>query len=271
MITIQSNIQEWADFFKRYAVEHPKLKGSALGSNINLNYRMVNTAFTLGKDGKEFQYFKAVDTGRRAIDAEEFVLTFAGRGGEQVFREHVNATTGAEITAKSEGVARGKFYAEVGSILSRWALTANEDSILSTGLQVASVDSEQTPIAVGSKAEGTPYDNVVLQLINKSKTQFNPNIGKFGAIPSGASPGVIQKLIKIPNWYAISAIFTKATGDQIESVWKPNTPSRKDEEKYKLAYVKGGELTMLDPSTGGGLRNGYRLIHSVSMGKLIND
>jgi len=264
-----SDIQEWADFFQRYSVEHPKLKGSALGSPLNLNFRLINTAFSVGKSGKKFEYFEAVDTGRRAIDAEENILAFAGTGGEFVFRESVKGTTGANITAKAGGRYNATHLAELGALLSAWAQNADENVILGSSLQAGTISSEKTPVAASKNAKGTTYDNVVLQLINKSKTQFNPNIGKFGKLPSGAPPGVIRKLIKIPNWYAIAAIFLKVQGDQVELSYKPNTPSRKEEGKFKLAYV-GGELEMLDPSTGGGLRNGYKLIYSKSMGTLIN-
>lgn len=79
----------------------------------------------------------------------------------------------------------------------------------------------------------------------------------------------IQKLVKIPNWMALAAIFAKTTGDQIEGVWKPLTPSRKKLGRSKLGYSEGGQLSMFGPETGGSLKQGYRLVTNNQLQKLI--
>lgn len=79
----------------------------------------------------------------------------------------------------------------------------------------------------------------------------------------------IQKLVKIPNWYALAAIFAKTTGDQIEGVWKPLTPSRKLLGRSKIGYSEGGQLSLFGPETGGSLKQGYKLVTNNQLQKLI--
>lgn len=72
----------------------------------------------------------------------------------------------------------------------------------------------------------------------------------------------IRKFIKIPNWVAMAGIFARITGDQIETIWKPNTPVRSD---FKLAYIGGGKKVILGSHTGGHLRNGYKLVTTTEL------
>lgn len=78
----------------------------------------------------------------------------------------------------------------------------------------------------------------------------------------------IKALIKLPNWWMISSIFTGVTGDQVENIWKPLTPSRVDSRNFKLIYANG-ELESLPPDTGGLLRNSYKLVTNPGLEKLI--
>lgn len=73
----------------------------------------------------------------------------------------------------------------------------------------------------------------------------------------GVQNEAIKAFIKLPNWVALAGIFVKVTGDQIEKIWKPNTPVRGD---YKLSYFQGGKKVIMGRSSGGNLRNGYHLV-----------
>lgn len=75
----------------------------------------------------------------------------------------------------------------------------------------------------------------------------------------------IKQFIKIPNWVGLAAIFARVTGEQIETVWKPNTPVR---ATFKLGYLEGGKQVRLNRTSGGKLRNAYTLITNKALADL---
>jgi hypothetical protein len=296
-IEVKSNIKEWADFLRRLIEVHRSKPGSAWAGPSTWNLELRNEASTRSRTGEQFEYFKAVDKGRAAI-SRGYVLRFAAKSPDEIRTKGVGATHGYHITERAESKIHATIDSELQSSAAAWVKSANESVIggKSSHFGAKSVESGRTigdttrivvsatestlsdvgklSISAGEPIE-TPIDGkkssaVIRELLEESKKTFDVDkiLAEITSDPDVLSqaknnPG-IRRLIKLPQWPASKAIFGNLVVAQVEK-FKVVTPSRAETGSFKLVYADGGQTEILDPKTGGSLRNGYRLITSKSL------
>src|SRR5262249_4139204 len=104
MVTISSNIGEVAAWFDSLVASHKAQSTSALrNTRVNLQLSLTNEAKATRADGTTFEYFDAVDRGRKAIDLRGTThwVVFGSTAKNTTFTQHVKASSGLHITARS--------------------------------------------------------------------------------------------------------------------------------------------------------------------------
>ncbi len=293
-IEVKSDIQDWLVFLTRLLNIHKSKAGSALGqTRSSWKLELTNEATTQSRIGEQFNYFQAVDTGRKAITRGGYLLRFAAKEGADIQSHHVGATAGYHISAKAGAKINAGIHRELTAAAAAWVVSADEDVIQHKALSVGApllkgasgngrfyisgsrplsplgnvgrftIARQGAPIQNETPIDGQPSSAKVRELLAQSKKTFDVDkiLAEVTTDPKilaqvKSNPG-IRRLIKLPQWPASQAIFAGLVADQVEK-FKAVTPSRAETGSFKLVYVGGG-TEILDPKTGGSLRQGYRL------------
>ena len=239
-IRLDTNINELAAWLDELIAIHSAQKTSALRvPNVKWKLSLTNTATTTSKSGQAFDYYAAVDTGRKAVDARPGGWLVFGNSRSPVFAKRVKASAGLEITAKSLAVINATYNSELEAGL--------------TALQTRRRTAQDFDI------------REFMSRANRAARQARQPGSKAPAFKL-ESNDFFTKFIKLTNWARVAEVFQAVTEDQVKAFQK-NTPRR---TSGQLAYLGKGQVEIL-PHDSTHLRSGFKLTADIALKSLLGD
>lgn len=260
-----TTFNKWVETAEEAAILASGL-GSAKAAGFKpLRLRTTRRKASGGSAGVKLSPIKEKASGKEKslLDEADAFLAAAGLNefGEATEVELVDETNAIEAltSRQSTSIERAgqRAFNRTYKVIYRSALKESENEFNAREMLL-------TAEAAAARARATELQRL-LQLQSAS-------LSKFALSPIKVTPEThpaIKQLAKLPNWVAVGAIFVKLAGEQVENIFKPNTPSRQETRNFKLIYGSGGNLTSLTPASGGSLRNGYKLIGGLDLLKTL--
>jgi hypothetical protein len=258
LFEVFTNIPDYVRFFERVVVQLGNTEGSAVKNrSVRFKLNLVNDAKTLGKNGEQFEYFEAVDTGRKAIRAAEGkFLIFAYKTPQILEAEGVRATfPGARITERSIGEVQADFPTQIEENVRSWVATGV--TIIAQGGKTPVVNMDETAGEIAGQL--FRKSKVVLdadRIVKQELSVLGDTSGKSFPSLQSQDYSPIKKLIRAANLGVTGAIVLSSAEFQAET-FRENTPSREDTGNFKL-ILQNGPPIILDPATGGLLKKSYK-------------